>query len=62
LPASNSGTGLAICKHLIDLMTGRIGASGRDGEGSAFWIEVDLPVAATPDVVLPTASAAGVTG
>jgi two-component system sensor histidine kinase/response regulator len=44
-----TGLGLAICKRLIDLMGGRIDASGRRGVGSKFWIEVDLPLPALTD-------------
>jgi signal transduction histidine kinase len=44
-----TGLGLAICKRLIDLMGGRIDASGRRGVGSTFWIEVDLPLPVVTD-------------
>lgn len=57
-----TGLGLAICKRLIDLMKGRIGASGRHGEGSEFWIEVDLPVADAAEAASSPTSAAGVSG
>jgi len=39
-----SGLGLAISKQLVELMHGRIGASSVEGEGSTFWIELQLPV------------------
>ncbi len=57
-----TGLGLAICKRLIDLMQGRIGASGRRNEGSKFWIEVELPKAAAPETTAPAAAATGVAG
>lgn len=57
-----TGLGLAICKRLVDLMKGRIGASGKPGEGSEFWIEVDLPLGAATDAAQTAASAAGTPG
>ena len=59
-----TGLGLAICKRLIDLMDGRIDATGQRGVGSKFWIEVDLPLSAAPDAAesaLPSTTA-GSTG
>ncbi len=38
-----SGLGLSICRELIEMMDGRIDASGTPGEGATFWIEVPLP-------------------
>jgi signal transduction histidine kinase len=40
-----SGLGLAICRELVEMMGGQIGASGRPGQGAAFWITVPLPLA-----------------
>ncbi len=37
-----TGLGLTICKQLVDMMGGRIGASGELGVGSTFWFELDL--------------------
>ena len=34
--------GLAICRHLVELMGGEIGAGSEPGAGSTFWITVRL--------------------
>jgi PAS domain S-box-containing protein len=52
-----TGLGLAISKQIVEAMGGRVGALSAPGEGSTFWLEVDLPLAregateAEPDVV-----------
>jgi signal transduction histidine kinase/CheY-like chemotaxis protein len=37
-----TGIGLVVCKRLIDLMGGAIGAESTVGKGSAFWIDLNL--------------------
>jgi signal transduction histidine kinase/ActR/RegA family two-component response regulator len=43
-----SGLGLSICKGLVDLMGGSIGAEGEPGRGARFWFELPLEAAAAP--------------
>ncbi|MDR5708658.1 MAG: ATP-binding protein [Armatimonadota bacterium] len=44
-----SGLGLAIAKHLVEMQGGRIWASSRPGEGSAFCFSLPLVQEDTPD-------------
>jgi signal transduction histidine kinase/ActR/RegA family two-component response regulator len=43
-----TGLGLAICKRLVALMGGSIQVRSKPGEGTEFWFELELPLAA-PD-------------
>jgi len=40
-----TGLGLAICKRIVTLMKGMIDVESQLGQGSVFWLEVELPVA-----------------
>ncbi len=46
------GIGLSLCKQLIELMNGNIGAECRKGEGCCFWISI--PAAKNQDLIVPS--------
>jgi PAS domain S-box-containing protein len=55
-----TGLGLALSKHLVELMGGRLTAASQEGEGSTFSIELraaDDPVAPSSDGPVPEATA-----
>ena len=54
-----SGLGLSICRDLVEMMEGRIGASGEPEKGATFWIRIPLPRAhrSAGDVAMAAASA-----
>jgi len=55
-----SGLGLAIVKEIVDLMGGHVGVESQLGEGSIFWVELDLKKSA--EAALPPEPAAGAVG
>ena len=47
---AGTGIGLVMCKRLIEMMGGAIGVQSTLGEGSMFWIELNLAAQAPPAV------------
>jgi len=43
-----TGLGLTIVKQLIEMMGGMVGVESQEKRGSTFWIEVTLPICASP--------------
>ena len=56
-----TGIGLVMTKRLIELMGGKIGLESTLGEGSKFWVDMDLaaetPAFASPAAIIPSAPA-----
>ena len=51
-----TGLGLAICRRIVSHMNGTIGCSSRVGQGSTFWIEIELELAAARPATVPDLS------
>lgn len=45
-----TGLGLAICKRIAHLMGGEVGVESRPGEGSTFWLALELSIDTTQSV------------
>ena len=48
-----TGLGLTIARELVELMSGSIGVDGQQGEGSRFWFQLPLRVAASARPLRP---------
>lgn len=57
-----AGLSLTLCRRLVELMGGRIGASSRIGEGSTFYLEVPLALGDCSANALPFDDSATLAG
>ena len=51
-----TGLGLSVCRQLVELMGGTLGARSRPGGGSLFWAEVPLPPGRKAEPAIPATS------
>ena len=49
-----TGIGLVVCKRLVELMQGAIGVESTVGQGSVFWVELNLAPALAPEILAET--------
>ncbi|MDZ4818444.1 MAG: response regulator, partial [Planctomycetota bacterium] len=54
-----TGLGLAVCRQLVELMGGEIGARSEEGEGSTFWFSLRLPLQLETPLILQAVDLAG---
>lgn len=57
---SGAGIGLALCKHLVERMHGRIGVHSDEGQGTVFWMELQRADSASDAAATPLTSDAPV--
>lgn len=48
-----SGLGLSICHRLAELMQGKVGVISKEGVGSNFWLDIDLPISDHVEAIVP---------
>ena len=55
-----TGLGLSICRDLVEAMGGALDCRSTPGQGSIFWIDIDLPPVAAPNSAHATEEAEAV--